>query len=468
LAWPSLAYGAAFRHNLPAGDPSSGVANPTAIGALYNPALLGETSGLAVYTEGILALQALHTTTSRHDGIDPNTGEAYLPSKTQSLSPLGRGAVVGSLKKLGWGVFVEMPINKTANFEDFSASGIPKSHQRYAVLEATIQSLSLSAGLGVQLNHWLSFGLSPSLSLDRFSLTNSWDTMGLEGLGPSAEEAGKLYPYTGDALFQYAGQGHHWGAIAGLYSAPTDWLGLGGSWAFGTPARTSGLGTLTLPALIGGEVIAFHGGSRMPLASTLRLGAHLQLNPSWEVNLAGSVEWWAACCGSRNGDAQLEMTNAQGEALGPENGVSVSLEKHHYNPQRLLNAPAVSIGAMWTPRPDQFQFGAALGWNKSAIPDAAVNALNIDFDSYSASGFVGIKKKQVAYGLRINAQKSLSRTISSSAWDVRLVALTDDRTHYIDERFSPSYPYTASGNGRYEGFAASMSLSMTWTPERFP
>jgi hypothetical protein len=464
--WAQLAHGASVRHGTPVGNPSSGVANPTASGVLSNPALLGEIQGFEVFTEGSLMLRQFETTTTRNEGIDPNTDSAYRPSKTSQTTPIGQGAVAGKMGQWGWGFFVSTPIHKGANFEETTPGSAPTSHQRYAVLQAEIQSIDFGVASGIQILDWLSIGFAPHFSLDRFSLKNSWDTMGLEGLGPSPEEAGKLYPYTGDALFDYTGQGHHWGASVGLFSDPVSWLSLGASWEFNAQAQTKGQGELTLPELIGGEVIAFRGATSMPLASVLRGGLLFQPNPRVEIAIEAQIEMWKNCCSKRANDALLEMTNDNGEALGPENGVSVSLDKEHYIPQRFLNAPGFSIGGLWTSAQNKLSIGGQATWERNAVPDFAANALNIDFESFGAGGFVGLRRKSLRIGLRADVRKNLAREISNSAWDIRLVALSDDRTNYVDERFSPSLPYTASGNGQYESFSASMSLSLSWTPDR--
>jgi hypothetical protein len=450
---------------MPVGNPSSGVANPTASGVLSNPALLGQIQGFEVFTEGALILQKMETTPTRNEGIDPNTDAAYRPSQTSQTRPIGQGAITGKTGQWGWGFFVRTPIQKGANFEEITPGSAPTSHQRYAVLQAEIQSIDFGVASGIQVLDWLSIGFSPHFSLDRFSVTNSWDTMGLEGLGPNLEEAGKLSPYTGDALFDYDGQGHHWGASVGLFSDPLSWLSMGASWEFNAKAQTTGEGELTLPALIGGEIIEFKGSSLMPLSSILRGGLHFQPNPRMEIAVETKIELWKSCCSKRADDALLEMTNDKGEALGPENGASVSLDKEYYIPQRLQNAPGFSIGALWKSAQNKLSIGGQGTWERNAVPDFAVNALNIDFEAFGAGGFVGLRRKSLSIGLRADVKKSIAREITNSAWDVRLVALTDDRTNYVDERFSPSYPYTASSNGRYEGLSARMSLSLNWTPE---
>jgi len=57
-----------------------------------------------------------------------------------------------------------------------------------------------------------------------------------------------------------------------------------------------------------------------------------------------------------------------------------------------------------------------------------------------------------------------ARTITSSAWDVRLVTLDDDATYYVDERFSPQLPFTASANGSYSASLDSLAISLRWQP----
>jgi hypothetical protein len=463
LLWPSIGHSAAVRNNLPAGGPTSGVATPEAIGALFNPALLGGIKTEA-YLEGSLSFQRLQTTSFRHEGIDPNTELAYAPSQTQSTRPSSRAGLVGTKGKLGWGLFLNTPIDKAADFSQNKQEGPHTSHQRYAVIQALIQSVELSPAVGLKLHDWIQIGFSPTLSLDRFSLKNTWDTMGLEGLGPSAEEAGKLYPYTADSLFDYAGRGHHWGATVGIYSAFAPWISAGVAWTYNGKAKTSGTGTLILPDLIGAEAVPFFGASTLPLASVLRGGLRLRPHAQFEVAIGYRLESWKACCSTRKQDAVLEMTDANGNALGPENGVSVSLSKENYLPQRLKNAPAFSVGGLWSSSSQKFRLGAQASWEAAAVPDFAVNALSVDFENFGLGAFIGLQSHGFSLGLRADVRKMIAREIHSSAWDVRLVTLTDDRTFYVDERFSPSFPYTASGNGNYEALFSSMNLSLSWVP----
>lgn len=463
LLWSSTGHSAAVRNNIPAGGPTSGVATPEAIGALFNPALLGGIKTEA-YLEGSLLFQRLQTTSFRHEGFDPNTELAYAPSQTQSTRPSSRAGLVGTNGKLGWGFFLNTPINKVADFSEGEEQTPYTSHQRYAVIEALIQSIELSPAIGLQLRDWIQIGFSASLSFDRFTLKNNWDTMGLEGLGPNAGEAGKLYPYTADSIFEYAGQGHHWGATAGIYSVFAPWISGGVAWTYNGKAKTSGTGTLVLPELIGREEVPFFGTSSLPLASVLRAGVLLRPHARVEVAIGYRLETWKACCSTRQQDAVLEMTDENGDALGPENGVSVSLSKENYLPQRLKNAPGFSVGGLWSSAHQGLRLGAQASWEAAAVPDFAVNALSVDFENFGLGAFVGLRSHGFSLGLRADVRKMIAREIHDSAWDVRLVALTDDRTFYVDERFSPSFPYTASGNGSYEALFSSMSLSLSWIP----
>jgi hypothetical protein len=463
LLWPSIGHTAAVRHNTPAGGPTSGVATPEAIGALFNPALLAGIKTEA-YVEGNFLFQRLQTTSFRHEGVDPNTELPYTPTQTQGTTPLGRAGFVGAHGKLGWGLFLNTPINKVADFRGSEQEAPYTSHQRYSVIQARIQSIELRPSIGVKIRDWLQIGFSASIGFDRFSLTNNWDTMGLEGLGPSAEEAGKLYPYTADSIFEYDGQGHHWGATAGIYSAFAPWISGGVAWTTNGKAQTSGTGVLVLPELIGAEDVPFFGSSSLPLASVLRAGLLFRPNARVEVAVGYRLETWKACCSTRQQDAVLEMADENGDALGPENGVSVSLAKENYLPQRLENAPAFSLGATWSSPKQRLRLGTQASWEAAAVPDFAVNALSVDFENFGLGAFVGLRIDGFSLGLRADIRKMIAREIHSSAWDVRLVALTDDKTFYVDERFSPSFPYTASGNGNYEALFSSMSLSLSWIP----
>ena len=148
------------------------MANPTASGVLSNPALLGQIQGFEVFTESALILQKMENSTTRNKGIDPNTDAAYRPSQTSRTRPIGLGAMTGKTGQWGWGFFVRTPIQKGANFEEITPGSAPTSHQRYAVLQAEVQSIDFGVASGIQVLDWLSVGFIPTEQVDRW--TASW------------------------------------------------------------------------------------------------------------------------------------------------------------------------------------------------------------------------------------------------------------------------------------------------------
>jgi hypothetical protein len=91
--------------------------------------------------------------------------------------------------------------------------------------------------------------------------------------------------------------------------------------------------------------------------------------------------------------------------------------------------------------------GARIQKNGSAVPDYAVSATNID---YANVGFMVAARRQlgahVELGLAYSKFFLEEREITNSAWDA--AASSPD---YVDDRFSPSFPFKASANGVYSG-----------------
>ena len=174
-------------------------------------------------------------------------------------------------------------------------------------------------------------------------------------------------------------------------------------------------------------------------------------------------EFWGHCCSERSGDGVLEVLDSEGGSLGPEEGLSIEIVSPQYLPRRLENAAAVHAGALWSVT-DFLDVGASGHYRQGTVPDFAVSALQVDFDTLSASAYTSFQTGPWTLGLRYTRAAPTERAITNSAWDVRLVTLEDDATDYVDRRFSPQYPSSASANGTYSATMDSLGISLKWEP----
>ena len=470
LAIPAVSQAASVSNHARPGDPVSSAATPDPLAPIHNPALLGALLAPGALIEGQLTRLSLEATTTRHEGIDPNTGEAYRISRSETSTPSTTASLVWPLRpgRLGVGLSLWQPVQQSADFRGQEDSPPPiTGHQRYAVVVANLQEIALTPALGLRLADDLYLGGNVSISFHRFDLLNAWDPMGSEGMGPSETEAGSLVPYTGDTYFQYHGSGTHLGWSAGVFYDGGDWLSVGASWTDLGTARTSGTGLLDLPDLIGGSLVPVLGASTLALAPVLRTAIALHPLPTLDLVVGYQEEFWGLCCGEEEGDALLSVTDEQGGSLGPDEGLSVELASVQHLPRRLENSPSFHLGALWKPM-DFLAIGGTGYWQRHAVPDFSLNAVQVDFDTLVLGAYVGGQLGPFTLGFRYDRGFSQPREITTSAWDVRIVALEDDTTYYVDEHFSPSQPYTASANGSYSAEVDFFSLTLEWRPGAQP
>jgi len=93
---------------------------------------------------------------------------------------------------------------------------------------------------------------------------------------------------------------------------------------------------------------------------------------------------------------------------------------------------------------DHLWVGGRVMYNQYAIPDYAVSATNLDFTNIG--GMLGVRYKlvgPVSFGVAYTKFFPKTRTITTSAWDVR----DEDDAYYVDEYLSPKSPYKAAANG---------------------
>jgi hypothetical protein len=429
------------------GTPVSSPAQPDLLAVLQNPALLPGT-GAGVVVEGGASWISVAVDTSRHGGIDPNTGETYRTAKSSVVSPgLALAASWQPIPgRVGLGFGVSQPMQYAVEFGETNPPPFT-GPQRYSAIQADLSSLALGPAVGLHLWKGLHVGGSISLYLDRFDLLSAWDAMGTEGMGPDDDVAGQLNPYTGDAYYLYAGRGRHVGGGAGVYYDGWDLVQVGLTFTHMGRFQTTGAGRLEVPELIGGVEVPLDATADMRLPQVFRAAVlGRPFAPVAAVLLVEQVRW-TDCCGGRSGDVHVQVMDSEGDSLGPDQGLTVEIPVDQYSPRRLQDAWAVQVGVLGE-LGEANRVGASARWQQSAVPEFAVSVTNLDMETWSFSLFCDRQVGPLVVGIHGRHVVIPPRTVEHSAWDVREVTLEGD-SDFVDERFSPQLPFTASTNGTY-------------------
>jgi len=440
------------------GTPVSGPARADSMAAIENPALLVG-AGNGMVWEGGASRYSLAVRTDRHEGVDPNTGSPYALAQSEVTHPTYLAAVsrVALRGRVGVGVGLSQPIRYSLRTAE---EGAPpsKSPQRYSAVEANIQSTAIGAGVGVQLLEGVHLGGSGILFLDKLSLIQAWDVMGTEGMGPDDEVAGQLNPYTGDAIYLYSGAGWHLGGSLGVFVDRWERVHAGVQWIAMGSFQTQGPGRLEVPELLGGVNIPLLASTEMTLPHAIRGGLLLQPVGSVLASLQVDRVLWGGCCGGRSGDVHAQVLHQDGTTVGPEDGIDVDLPPDQYMPRRLENTWALQAGVLASIG-EQNRLGGSARWQQSAVPEFAVSAVNLDMTTWCLSAYADHAWQGLTLGLAARHVLVPNRVVDESGWDVRDTSLSED-SGFVDERFSPQFPFAASTNGRYSVSLNSVALRL--------
>jgi long-subunit fatty acid transport protein len=288
--------------------------------------------------------------------------------------------------------------------------------------------------VGLTIVDGLHVGGSFHYVMDSISVLQASDPLGTEGLF-----AGE--PYIFDTVLEASGDGGHTGFGAGLFFDKFEFaqIGLsytsGGKWNVDGEASISGDRTL-LPDGPATGVVSLS----QPLPAVIR--AHL-VSKIAMLELGAGVEYqaWAGCCSGPDADLTIGVTDENGDPLKTTAGeISTTI----YSPRRLRNSMNFILTGSMQATP-KLWIGTRLGYNTSAVPDYAVSATNLDFESVGAMLAARYKFGPVGIGLAYTKFIPFKRTITNSAWNAPL-----DSDDYVDDRFSPQLPYKANTNGEYK------------------
>ncbi|NOY27975.1 MAG: hypothetical protein GXP62_19085 [Oligoflexia bacterium] len=439
------------------GGLESGAATPNVAAIMYNPAALGGAKGFQVMVDGQISFIGLNVTTTRNGGVDPNTGATYQPATARAIVP---NSVVG----LSWAAIPDRLTLGLAAYDPFVGGGdytstetgtVPPytGHQRYQIINTTILTLAIEPAVAVTVVDGFHVGGGVSYVLDSISVLQASDPLGTEGI--NASELGQAVPDNPYALDTYlAGDssGHHFGWNAGIFIDKWDYLRVGLSYSGGGAFTTSGDGSVTVPedlsTISGGVVVPAKVNIDFPLPPIARLYLDSQVTDKLNLGVGIDYQMWNVCCGGESGDIAIGLTNTQGGAIGPDDGVTIEIATDQYSPRRLWNSMDISqLGGV------QINHDLWAGWrlmyNQNAVPDYAVSPSNLDFQNVGFA--LGGKYKltnALTVGLSYTKYVLFTRNITDSAWDLR-----DGNA-----RFSPELPYKAGTNGSYGGHVDTLGV----------
>ena len=455
LALLSLLTAPAFAGSIAApatiGGPDAGAATASPVAIHYNPAAIAAADGVQLLLDAQYVFVRVDATTTRNDGIDPNTGEAYGTAMARVQVPV---ALVGAT----WQVLEDRLTVGFAATDAFVGGGdymagepdeeAPfESHQRYAAVQTKIVTFHLIPAVGVTLIDGLHVGGSLKVILDSFDAIQASDPLGTEGLGPDG-------PYSADTLLYASVSGSHLGWSGGVFFDKYKAAQVGVSFTSNGTFSGEGEGQVKAPALVGGGEPAALISLEARLPSVIQAAVNSELNEKLSVGASAEVQLWGMCCGDHDGDIIIGVTSEDGDAIGvdPEDGLAVQVATTQYSPRRLQNAANFAINGGYQVV-DPLWLGLRLGYNGNAVPDYAVSATNIDYKSVSALLAVRSYFGPMEVGVTLGHVIPFERTITNAAWDA-----DEDSADYVDEYFSPKNPYKASTNGVYKAAVDSVGL----------
>lgn len=423
--------------------PDSGPATPDPAAVYFNPAAIAATEGVNALMDTQVAFIRLDITATRNDGIDPNTGEPYNTAKARVQVPVGLVGVTWKVvpKRLALGFAATDAFVGGGDYSAGETQTEPPYHsnQRYAGVQTELLTLHLIPAVGLTVVDGVHLGGSFRYVFDSISAIQASDPLGTEGNGPDG-------PYSSDVTLDFSGTGGHTGWSAGVYVDKWRYAQVGLSYTDNGTFDASGSGKLYVPNQFGGVTPDVWVSLQAALPPVIEAWVNSRVSDA--LNVGAGVEYmeWNRCCGTQAGDIAIDLTNSEGNALGPDDGIALSVAEKQYSPRRLWNAMNLAANAGYQ-LGDTWWFGGRVGYNQNAVPNYAVSATNLDFVTTGAQLAARYTfAKHLTVGLSYSKFFLQPRTITNSAWNA-----PEGSAYYVDDRFSPKNPYTASANGTYQG-----------------
>jgi long-subunit fatty acid transport protein len=454
LLLASIAHAGGIASPAVIGGPESGPATANPAATFYNPAALGASHGVDVMLDAQSAFIGITATTTRNEGIDPNTGEAYGVAKGAAIVPVA--LLGGSFEvvpdRLVVGLAVDQPFTGGGDYRKGETNPPPyTSWTRYAGINVSIITLQTQLAVAGTPIDGVHIGAGGGYVIDSISVLQGSDPLGTEG-----KPLGDGEPYSLDSTLGAKAHGGHVAWNAGLFVDRFDKLQVAASYASGATFQAKGTADVTLPELL--QTDAYTGPIpadvtfAMPLPAVGRVWLASQISDQVKVGVGYEYYYWHSCCGTGDGDLLIGVKDQNpddaDDAIGPDEGSASSLGTELHIPRRLWNARNLAATVEFEPG-EKLWFGGRVGYDEYAVPEYAVSATNLDFPTIGLMGAARYEIGKVTVGVAYSKFILLPRVVEHSAWDVR----DTDSPDYVDDRFSAQAPYGASANGTYKGRA---------------
>lgn len=421
------------------GGPDAGAATPSPVAIHYNPAAIAAAPGVQVLADAQMAFIRVNVRADRNGGIDPNTGEEYTLAKARVQVPVFLvGATWQAIPdRLTVGFAVSDPFVGGGNYLAGEPDEEPpyESHQRYSGVMTKVVTIHMTPAVGVTVMDGVHVGGSFKYVLDSFEAIQASDPLHTEGY---MEAFG---PYSTDTVLQGELSGSHIGYSAGVLFDAVQQAQVGISYTNNGRIQTEGEGEVILPELLGGGEQQAKLTFETPLPPVVQTYVRSQVTEDLTLGAGFEVQMWGACCSTHDGDNVIGVTDPDGNALVSSAG---EIKTVQYSPKRLQNSTNLHALVGWQAR-ERLWLGARAMYSENAVPDYAVSATNIDYQS--VGGYLAARATlgPLTVGLNYAKYFPFERLITNSAWDAE-----EGSSDYVDEYFSPSLPYKANTDGLYQ------------------
>ena len=443
--------------------PDSTAATPNPAAPHYNPAALGGTKGVRVLADTQVAFIRVNATTTRNGGIDPNTGNPYLPSEASVQVPV---ALIGASWKINDYVAAGFSVSDSfVGGGDYTAAEpdaqLPYvGHQRYAGVSTAIIQLHMVPAVAVTPIEGLHFGGGLKVIYNSISALQAADPLHTEGVHPDdiQPDGSRTYtrPYEGDTYLQGSASGMSLGWNAGVYFDKFKYARVGLSYTQNGPFTAEGEGSVTVPDYLSktGEQAKVDAKVTFdqPMPAVLQFWVNSDVTNKLTLGAGFEYQMWNACCGgpantlnpngTEGGDLRIGVTDAQGNPIGPETtDLAITVAEEQWSPRRLWNSGNYAVNGGYRVN-DLLWLGARAQYSQNAVPDYAVSATNLDYESVGgqlAARFRFGQDRKFTAGLSYAKFFTFDRTITNSVWDIG----------NGDPRFSPATPFKANTNGTF-------------------
>ena len=442
--------------------PDSTAATPNPAAPHYNPAALGGTNGVRTMMDVQTAFIRVNATTTRNGGIDPNTGQKYLPSEASVMVPVALlGVSWKPIDQLAFGFSVS---DTFVGGGDYTAAEPDQDkpyvgHQRYAGVQTAIIQLHMVPAVAVTPIEGLHFGGGLKIIYNSISALQAADPLHTEGVHPDdigGDPAARTRPYEGDTYLEGSATGMTLGWNAGVYFDKFEKARVGISYTRNGTFSAEGEGKVTVPDYLSQTGAQTEVDALMtfdqPMPDILQFWVNSDLTDRLTLGAGMEYQMWNACCGgpadtlnpqgTEGGDLRIGVTDANGNPIGPETtDLTISVAEEQWSPRRLWNSGNYAINGGYKVS-DLIWVGARAQYSQNAVPDYAVSATNLDYESIGGQGAIRFrfgKDRKFTAGVSYAKFFTFDRTITNSVWDIG----------NGDPRFSPETPYKANTNGTF-------------------